>query len=40
MHLVEISRLERGLRDMRVSTIAKVARGLAVPAERLMRKVR
>ncbi|HWO16293.1 MAG TPA: helix-turn-helix transcriptional regulator [Solirubrobacterales bacterium] len=39
MHPVEIGRAERGARDLRVSTIAKLARGLEVPAMELLRGV-
>ena len=39
MHPVEIGRAERGARDMRVSTIAKIAAGLEVPASELLRGV-
>ncbi|MGH3427769.1 MAG: helix-turn-helix domain-containing protein [Candidatus Dormibacteraceae bacterium] len=39
MHLVEIGRAERGVRDLRVSTVAKLARGLGVPACELLRGV-
>lgn len=37
MHLVEIGRAERGLRDLRVSTIVKVAHGLGIPASDLLK---
>lgn len=36
LHPVELARAERGVRDMRVSTIAKIAKGLRVPAAELM----
>lgn len=36
VHPVELARAERGVRDMRVSTVAKIARGLGVPASELM----
>lgn len=39
MHPVEVGRAERGARDLRVSTVAKIARGLEVPAAELMRGV-
>ena len=39
MHLVEIGRAERGLRDLRVSTVAKIAQGLGIPACELLRGV-
>jgi transcriptional regulator with XRE-family HTH domain len=37
MHPVEIGRAERGLRDLRVSTIVKVAHGLGIPASELLK---
>lgn len=36
IHPVELARAERGARDMRVSTVTKIARGLRVPAAELM----
>ena len=39
MHMVEIGRAERGLRDLRVSTVAKIAGGLGVKACELLRGV-
>jgi transcriptional regulator with XRE-family HTH domain len=39
MHPVEVGRAERGVRDLRVSTVVKLARGLDVPACRLLRGV-
>lgn len=36
VHPVELARAERGVRDMRVSTVAKIAKGLRVPASELM----
>jgi transcriptional regulator with XRE-family HTH domain len=36
VHPVELARAERGQRDMRVSTVAKIARGLGVPAGELL----
>jgi transcriptional regulator with XRE-family HTH domain len=36
IHPVELARAERGIRDMRVSTIAKIARGLRIPAADLL----
>ena len=39
MHMVEIGRAERGIRDLRVSTVAKIAAGLGVPACELFRNV-
>jgi transcriptional regulator with XRE-family HTH domain len=37
IHPVEFARAERGLRDLRISTIVKIARGLSVPAGDLLR---
>lgn len=37
VHPVEIGRAERGTRDLRVSTVTKIARGLGVPAGDLLR---
>jgi transcriptional regulator with XRE-family HTH domain len=39
MHMVEIGRAERGGRDLRLSTVAKIAEGLGVPACELLRGV-
>ena len=39
MHPVEVGRAERGTRDLRVSTVAKLAKGLGVPACELLRGV-
>lgn len=39
MHLVEVGRAERGVRDLRVSTIAKLAQGLNIEARELLRGV-
>ena len=39
MHPVEVGRAERGARDLRVSTVVKLAQGLGVPACRLLRGV-
>jgi transcriptional regulator with XRE-family HTH domain len=36
MHTVEVGRAERGVRDLRISTIVKLARGLGVPAGELL----
>jgi transcriptional regulator with XRE-family HTH domain len=36
VHPVELARAERGNRDMRVSTVAKIAKGLKVPASELL----
>jgi XRE family transcriptional regulator, regulator of sulfur utilization len=40
MHPVEIGRAERGTRDLRVSTVAKIARGLEIEACELLKGVR
>jgi transcriptional regulator with XRE-family HTH domain len=40
VHPSEVSRLERAARDPRLSTIVKVARGLGVSAERLVKGVK
>lgn len=39
MHPVEVGRAERGTRDLRVSTIVKLAQGLGIPACELLRGV-
>jgi ribosome-binding protein aMBF1 (putative translation factor) len=39
MHPVEVGRAERGTRDLRVSTVVKLARGLDVPACELLRGI-
>lgn len=39
LHPVELGRAERGVRDLRVSTVAKIARGLRIPASDLLRGV-
>jgi transcriptional regulator with XRE-family HTH domain len=39
MHPVEVGRAERGQRDLRLSTVAKIAAGLEVPAADLLRGV-
>jgi len=36
VHTVELGRAERGLRDMRVSTVVKIARGLEIPPGELL----
>lgn len=36
LHPVELARAERGVRDMRLSTIVKIAKGLRVPAGELL----
>ena len=40
IHPSEVSRLERAARDPRLSTIVKLARGLDVPAERLVKGIK
>jgi transcriptional regulator with XRE-family HTH domain len=40
VHPSEVSRLERAARDPRLSTIVKVARGLGVSAERLVKGIK
>lgn len=40
LHPTEISRLERATREPRLGTIARVARGLGVGAERLVKGIR
>jgi ribosome-binding protein aMBF1 (putative translation factor) len=37
MHPVEVGRAERGARDLRISTVVKLARGLGIPAGELFR---
>jgi transcriptional regulator with XRE-family HTH domain len=39
MHPVEVGRAERGTRDLRISTVVKLARGLDVPACELLRGI-
>lgn len=39
MHPVEVGRAERGVRDLRVSTVVKLARGLDVAPMELLRNV-
>jgi transcriptional regulator with XRE-family HTH domain len=39
MHPVEVGRAERGTRDVWVSTVVKLARGLGIPACELLRGV-
>jgi transcriptional regulator with XRE-family HTH domain len=36
IHPVEYARAERGVRDLRVSTVVKIAHGLNVPAGQLL----
>jgi transcriptional regulator with XRE-family HTH domain len=40
LHPSEVSRLERAVREPRLGTIVKVARGLGVSAERLLKGVK
>lgn len=40
LHPTEISRLERGVREPRLSTIARLAKGLGVGAEQLVAGIR
>lgn len=40
LHPVELGRAERGTRDLRVSTVAKIARGLDIEASELLRGIR
>jgi transcriptional regulator with XRE-family HTH domain len=39
IHPVEVGRAERGIRDMRISTVVKLARGLDVPPRDLFSNV-
>ena len=39
LHPVEFGRAERGTRDLRVSTVVRIARGLGVPAGELLREL-
>lgn len=39
MHFVEVGRAERGTRDLRISTVVKIARGLGIEAAELLRGV-
>jgi transcriptional regulator with XRE-family HTH domain len=39
LHPVELGRAERGVRDLRVSTVVKIAHGLGVPAGELLEGV-
>jgi transcriptional regulator with XRE-family HTH domain len=39
MHPVEVGRAERGVRDLRISSVVKLARGLDVPPMELFRDV-
>ncbi len=40
LHPSEVSRLERAVREPRLGTIARLARGLGVPAEKLVTGIR
>jgi transcriptional regulator with XRE-family HTH domain len=40
LHPTEISRLERGRREPRLGTIVRLARGLGIGADRLLRSIR
>ena len=40
LHSTEISRLERGVREPRLGTIVRLARGLGVPATDLLTNIR
>jgi transcriptional regulator with XRE-family HTH domain len=39
LHPVEVGRAERGVRDLRVSSVVKLARGLDVPPMELLRGI-
>jgi len=39
VHPVEVGRAERGVRDLRVSSVVKLARGLDVPPMELLRDI-
>jgi transcriptional regulator with XRE-family HTH domain len=39
LHMTEISRLERGVRDPRLATIVRIAQGLDVPPAQLLADV-
>ncbi|HEY5816275.1 MAG TPA: helix-turn-helix transcriptional regulator [Solirubrobacterales bacterium] len=39
LHAVEVGRAERGVRDLRVSTVVKLAQGLDVPPMELLRDI-
>jgi transcriptional regulator with XRE-family HTH domain len=39
IHVTEVSRIERGLRDPRLSTLLRLARALEVPLARLLEGV-
>jgi transcriptional regulator with XRE-family HTH domain len=40
LHPVELGRAERGTRDLRVSTVVKIARGLGVAPAELLKGIR
>lgn len=40
LHPVELGRAERGTRDLRISTVVKIARGLDIEAAELLRGIR
>lgn len=40
IHPVEMGRAERGVRDLRVSTVAKIAQGLEIEACELLRGIK
>jgi transcriptional regulator with XRE-family HTH domain len=40
LHTTEISRLERAAREPRLKTIARLAKGLGIGADRLLRGIR
>jgi transcriptional regulator with XRE-family HTH domain len=40
IHPTEVSRLERAVRDPRLSTIARLAKGLGITAEKLVAGIR
>ncbi len=37
IHMVEVGRVERGVKDIRLSTVVKFSRALEVPAAKLMK---
>jgi transcriptional regulator with XRE-family HTH domain len=39
LHPVEVGRAERGVRDLRISSVVKLARGLDVPPMELFRDI-
>jgi HTH-type transcriptional regulator, competence development regulator len=40
VHVTEVSRIERGLRDPRITTLIRLARALSVPPARLLDDVK